>query len=500
MEDLTIIEMLGHLEQLGHTLEPDSSERNQLTGAAFDYANEFHESLPAMRGYNDRPIERLKSLNIKEQAGSLDELLSILHEEVDSNGINSASGRHMGYIPGGGLFASAVADFLAASSNRYAGLAYSSAGAVEIENQVIRWLIDLVGYGANAHGNLTSGGSIANLTAIKAARDFHSINSANVKRSVIYCSNSVHHCIFKALDMTGLKEAVIRKIPLDRYFRMDVTSLFMQLQADVEAGLTPFLIVASAGTTDTGAVDPLNAIGGLARQFNTWFHVDAAYGGFFMLVDEMRHKFKGIEKAHSIVMDPHKTLFVPYGSGVVLVRNRNSLLDAFSHRATYMHDAYGSDDLDPADSGPELSRHFRGLRIWLPLHLHGVAPFRANLHEKMLLCRLFRKEVQKMGFETGPEPDLSVTIFRLPADRDNKLNEKFIQALHRNGKVFFSSTTIDGTLWIRCAVVSFRTHLKELMEALQMVRSIGDKIMKEKRSVCPLPAKTSDSSPIMCRS
>jgi len=482
MEHLTMIDRLAELERFGKELEPDQEEREKLTCAAFQYADAFIDSLAEAPGYSEGELNDLRSLKIKETPGSMEQLLGILHDEVDNAGINSASGRHMGYIPGGGLFTSAIADFLAASSNRYAGISYSSPGAVEIENQVIRWLTSLVGYGPASHGTLTSGGSIANLIAMKAARDFHSINAANIKKSVIYMAASAHHSLLKAIDMTGLKETILRTIPLDANFRMDVTALFMQLQDDCEAGLEPFLIIATAGTTDTGAIDPLNQIAALSKQFNTWFHVDAAYGGFFMLTEEVKHKFKGIQKAHSIVMDPHKTLFMPYGSGAVLVRNRHALLDSFSQHAAYLGDAYGFDDIDPSDCGPELSRHFRGLRIWLPLQLHGVAPFRANLSEKITLARFFRKEAQKIGFETGPEPDLSVVIFRLPGDRDNSENQIFLKELHKNGKVFFSSTMINGTLWIRCAVVSFRTHLREIMEALQMIRNIGDSVFRAREN------------------
>ena len=471
-------EQLLQLAKISRQLEPDYADREHLTTKAVNYADQFVESLSSSPGFVSGRIDKLKGLQIQDEPGSIDELFKILKEEVDAIGINSASGRHLGYIPGGGLYTSAIGDFLAAATNRYAGIGYSSPGAVEIENQVIRWLTSLVGYPASAHGNLTSGGSVANLIAIKAARDFHGISSENVKKCVIYFTEQAHHCIFKALNITGLHEATMRQIPLNERFQMNTAALMNQLQEDTEAGLQPFLVVGTAGTTDTGAVDPLYEIAALARQHNAWFHVDAAYGGFFVLVDELKQKFHGIEKANSIVMDPHKTLFIPYGSGVVLVRNRRDLLDSNAHTAAYMNDASDFDDIDPADAGIELSRHFRGMRIWLPLHIHGVAPFKASLTEKVLLCRYFRDEARKAGFETGPEPDLSVTIFRLPCDADNTLNKRFLKALHENGKVFFSSTTINGKFWIRCAVVSFRTHVDEIREALQMIKDVARLIDK----------------------
>jgi glutamate/tyrosine decarboxylase-like PLP-dependent enzyme len=472
---------LAELEELSRQLESEYALRKKMISDASYYADQFIESLAHSPGFKSGTINELKNLKISDEPGSFDGLLRILHKEVDAVGINSASGRHMGFIPGGGLFTSAIGDFLAASSNRYAGIAYSSPGAVEIENQVIRWLCSLVGYPVTAHGNLTSGGSIANLIAIKAARDFHGINAGIVKRSVIYVTSQVHHCILKALNITGLHEAVLREIPVNSRFQMNVQALLDQMQSDADQDLLPFLVIATAGTTDTGAIDPLNQIAAVCKQFNTWFHVDAAYGGFFLMIDELKRKFRGIEKANSVVMDPHKTLFIPYGSGVVLLRNRRELLDSNSHKAAYMNDAYDFEEIDPADTGPELSKHFRGMRIWLPLHIHGLAPFKASLSEKLLLCRYFRNEVKSMGFETGPEPELSVTIFRLPNDDDNTRNKLFLKALHKNGKVFFSSTTINNKLWIRCAVVSFRTHLEEIKEALEMIKSVAASLSRPRR-------------------
>ncbi|WP_247716428.1 pyridoxal phosphate-dependent decarboxylase family protein [Sinomicrobium weinanense] len=471
------MEKIKELENIARQLEPDTGTRHDIVREANAYVEHFVESLPGAPGYTTGEINKLRALQIGEEGKSLEQLIDILKDEVDATGINSASGRHMGYIPGGGLWTSAVADMLAAAANRYAGIAYSSPGAVEIGNQMIRWLASVVGYPEETHGNLTSGGSIANLIAIKAARDRYGINASNVRKMAIYFTEQVHHCIHKALHTTGLYEAVLRSIPVDGNYRMDVIALRKQIEEDKREGLHPFLIIATAGTTDTGAIDPLDEIADIRDEYGMWFHLDAAYGGFFVLVEEAKARFKGMERSDSVVMDPHKTLFMPYGSGVVLIRDRNALLASNSYKAAYMKDAYGLDEIDPADSGPELSRHFRGLRMWLPLHLHGVAPFRANLEEKLMLCRYFHKKAGTMGFETGKTPDLSVAIFRIPDDPDNRKNEAFIKALHEDGRVFLSSTTIGEKLWIRCAVVSFRTHLREMDIALDMIRENRDRVL-----------------------
>ncbi|MCB9281248.1 MAG: amino acid decarboxylase [Lewinellaceae bacterium] len=464
-----MLDQLEELEAVARTLEPTADLRSEIQNQAFEYTGQFIESLAQRPGFIQADCPNLSALQVTEQGKPFEELLALLRDEVNNAGINPASGCHLGYIPGGGLWASSVGDMLAAATNRYAGIFYASPGAVLIENQMIRWLCSLVGYPSTAHGNLTSGGSIANLIAIQAARDAHGICSANVRQAAVYFTAQVHHCVHKALRITGLHEAIQRVIPMNDHYQMDTAALEVAMKKDREAGLTPFMVIASAGTTDTGAIDPLDAVAGLCEQYGAWYHIDAAYGGFFLLLDEYREKFRGIDRADSVVMDPHKGMFLPYGSGAVLLKDAQKLIAANTHQAAYMQDAYGLDEINPADCGPELSRPFRGLRMWLPLHLHGVEPFRAALREKVLLCRYFHEEIQKMGFETGPFPELSVTMFRYPGKDPEVFNRKLMDLLHADGRVFFSSTQVDGRFWIRCAVCSFRTHLAEIRIALDMI-------------------------------
>ena len=464
------MQTLKELEKQARVLDPDNEQRLSIWNKTVDYANQFLNELPFTPGFNTGNFDQLVSLKIEEKGKPVETLLDVLKTEVDSTGINSASGRHMGFIPGGGLWASALADMLSDITNKYSGIAFSGPGAVKIESQVIRWLTSVIGYPAQAFGNLTSGGSIANLTAIKAARDAHGIHSANVKKAVIYFGEQTHHSVHKGLHVTGLYEAVQRKISLTDSFQINTVELEQQMVADKAAGLQPFLVVGSAGTTDTGAVDPLDELATICTQHGAWFHVDAAYGGFFMLVDEIKNKLKGIERSDSVVLDPHKTLFLPFGSGAVLLRDGNVLLASNSSKASYLIDTDGADDINPADTGIELTRPNRGLRMWLPLQLHGVAPFRACLKEKLVLSRYFYEQIQKLGFETGPYPDLTVVIFRYPGDADNSINQRLITAIHADGRVFLSSTIIGGKMWLRCAVVSHRTHLAEIELALQMIR------------------------------
>ncbi len=467
---------IGKLEKSARTLEPNPDDRKRLLGEATAYIEHFIDSLPTAKAYAEGTCEKLKSLMIGDHAKTFNELVGILRDEVDRFGLNSSSGGCFAYIPGGGIWTSSIADMLAAATNRYAGVFAASPGAVTIENQMIRWLCSLFGYPSTAHGNLSSGGSIANLIAIQTARDSFKIGSTNVKQAVIYTTAHTHHCIHKAIHTTGLDEAVHRTVPINSRYQMQAEALRQMMSKDKHDGLRPFLVVATAGTTDTGAIDPLGAIADLCAEHKAWFHVDAAYGGFFLLVDGLKSKFKGIERSDSVVVDPHKGMFLPFGIGVALVRNSSALLASYSHIAPYMQDALGYDEISPADCSPELTKHFRALRLWLPLHLHGPEVFKANLEEKYLLCRYFYEEIKKAGFETGPDPELSVALFRYPAPDRDAFNRKLLNAILADGRCSFSSTEIEGEFWIRCAVLNFRSHLRETKLALSVIMESMNKM------------------------
>jgi len=265
---------------------------------------------------------------------------------------------------------------------------------------------------------------------------------------------------------------------MDNHFRMNPQALEKAIEEDKKNGLLPFMIIASAGTTDTGSIDPLEHIAAICKNHNLWFHVDAAYGGFFILTDEIKDKFKGIEQADSIVIDPHKGLFLPYGSGAVLVRNAKWLYDSQHMDASYMQDTFDDiEELSPADLSPELTKPFRGLRMWLPLQLLGVAPFRACLEEKIWLCRYFYEEIQKIeGFEVGPYPELSVMMYRfVPKEGDaNSYNLDLVNRVKEEGSVFLSSTTINGIVYLRLAVLAFRTHLHTIDKCLEVLRKLTE--------------------------
>ncbi len=467
---LPLIKQIRDLEEISAQLEIDIVQRKELLSSLGEYTNQFIESLPTALSFIDKDVHK-GNLKISNQPGNIAEILKVFNQEVAESGIKAASGGHVGYIPGGGIYAAALGDFLAAVSNEYAGVAYASPGAVAIENEVLNWLKEVFSFPKSAVGNLASGGSVSNLIALTAARDKYGVKNEKVTKSVIYLSTQAHHCIQKSLRIIGLEDVIIRYVDLDEDFKINPQDLELKIQADRATGLFPFLVIASAGTTDVGAIDPLEEIASIAKTNKLWFHVDAAYGGFFVLTSK-KELFKGIEKADSLVVDPHKGMFLPYGIGAVLIKDAKAVLHANRYSANYMQDAVLEDlAIDPANVSPELTKHFRGLRFWLPLQLHGIAPFIACLEEKLLLTHYFRERLIEMGFEVGPVPDLSVSYFWYPAEsKTNDFNMQLMQHIHEDGSVFLSSTLLKDKFVIRMAILSFRTKMATIDRAIEMIR------------------------------
>lgn len=474
-------EIIDQLEQLNHrssALDMPEAERIAMWNRVAEYANTFIGGLSGVKGFVEKPVH---SLEIGEGRRDIQALLNLYQAEVAENGINAASPKHLGYIPGGGIFPAALADFIAAVTNPFAGTYYASPGAATIEIEVIRWLKRVFSFPESAVGCLSSGGSISTLIAFTAARDAHGIKNERVPGAVVYLSEQAHHSTQKALRLIGLEDVIVRYIPLDGEFRIRPEALDTCIESDKALGLKPFLIVASAGTTDTGTVDPLDAIADIAQRHALWFHVDAAYGGFFILTSR-RALFKGIERADSMIVDPHKGLFLPYGVGAVLVKDSRTVLHSHYYSANYMQDGYDEELIKSSSNiSPELTRHFRGLRVWLPLQLLGTDPFVACLEEKLLLVQYFRNRLAALGFCIGPEPDLSVSYFWYPSESDcDTKNKQLMHAIHADGSVFLSSSKIGGRFVIRIAILAFRTKKETVDEAVEMIRRCLAEIKGEK--------------------
>ena len=384
-----------------------------------------------------------------------DDLQSVLQYIGDAaaRAVDAAGPGYLAYIPGGGLYTAALADFVTAAVNRYTTVAALAPAFVALEETTIRWIADLFDYPAESGGILTTGGSLANFSALVTAREA-------LGGGTIYVSDQAHHSVIKAAALAGFPKAGIRTIRSDDDLRMDVDALEQAITDDPR----PFLVVASAGTTNTGAVDDLDAIAGVTQRHNLWLHVDAAYGGFFQLTERGKRTLDGIQKADSITLDPHKGMFLPYGSGCLLVRDGDTLRAAHTSGAEYLQDLPDVGLPNFAESSPELTRAFRGLRLWLPLQLHGMQAFTDALDEKLDLARHAYDRLQTVdGIELPWEPELSVVAFHHPN------GPRILDDVNASRRVFLSSTTIRDRHTLRIAILSHRTHRDRVDEAVDLI-------------------------------
>jgi glutamate/tyrosine decarboxylase-like PLP-dependent enzyme len=471
-------QQLDRLKTLSAPLEPGPSQRGQWAREIITHAEGFLDALPGLPAFRSVPGEGREILRSKfsEDGQDVAPLLRLLAEAVEKPGVRLGSPGYLAFIPISSLYPAALGDYLAAVINPYAGNFFASPGAVRLEHALTRWLAEFVGYPKTCAGDLTSGGSISNLTGIICAREARGLKARDFDRAVVYLTSQTHHSVGKALRIAGLGGCIRRKVRLDRAYRMDAQALELAIKADRKRGLLPWLIVAAAGSTDTGAVDPLDDIARVSRAMGLWLHVDGAYGAMFALCASGKKALRGIERSDSLTLDPHKGLFMPCGSGAVLVRKGEQLLRPYHYEAHYMQDRAtlaSLDEASPSELSPELTRPFRGLRLWLSLKLIGVRAFRASLEEKMLLARYFYDEIQNVeGIEAGPSPQLSVVAFRcLPKRRDpDEYNLGVLKAIQRDGRIFISSTRLNGRIWLRLAILCASTHREHIDLTLEVLK------------------------------
>jgi aromatic-L-amino-acid decarboxylase len=347
----------------------------------------------------------------------------------------------------------------------------ASPALVQLEADALDWLRDWMQFPDTAAGLFTTGGSGATFNAILCAREQRL--GTDIRPGVLYTSSQAHHCIAKAAKLAGIAADRVRLIPVDGAFRMDVRALAAAIADDRAAGLRPFFVASSAGTTNTGAVDPLDAIADCCAREGVWHHVDGAYGACFHLVPPLRPLLAGLPRADSLTLDPHKGLFLPYGTGALLVRDGDALRAVHTTTAGYLPD--NQDDFyDPAQHGPELSRGFPGLRLWLAVRLLGAARYRAALAEKRALAVDAAARVAALpGVVMDAPPQLSLFAFHLagPAlptgQARNAATRALVDRVTARGRVMLSGCVVDGRYLARVCVLSFRTRAANVDAAVE---------------------------------
>ena len=485
-------------------LEPSADDFRRWGYAATDAISSYIQSIRERRLYPKTTSSAIRQQLTRElplKPTDFERVLDEFQDVIVEMSRQNAHPRMFGYVQSPGTGIAAIADLLASNLNANLTAWRSAPAAVEVERLTIDWIKQLLRYPDAAAGLFVSGGSMANFAALAAARAAHAPaefaaqgSQTITKPMCIYASRETHHSMEKAAALLGIGHENVRKIGIDNY-KIRTDELVKRISEDRDAGRLPFCVVANAGTVMTGAVDPLQTVAGIARQFGLWLHVDAAYGGFAVLSDSARKLFAGIELADSVALDPHKWLYLPVDCGCVLYRDAATARATFAAEAEYTrvigHDA------DEAfafwDYGPELSRRFRALKVWMLLRAVGVEAL-GQAVEKDLACARHLKELvrQSDDFEMLAPVELSIFCFRhLPAhlrlllesanqaERDSLekqldvWNERLLVALQQDGSSYLSNALINGRFSLRGCVINYRTTLRDMEILLDDLRRVA---------------------------
>ncbi len=485
------------------SLDISAAEMHELSSQVTQLVTEYFSEVATLPVFpqtsGGKTIEKIGA-TLPVEGEPLERLLNDCRTII-ANSRHNGHPRFFGYVASPANPPGAFADLIASALNTNLTSWRSGPAATEIERTVIGWLASLIGYSGSdrpAHGLLTSGGSMANLTALlmahrsKSDPDVASAGLWNISSPMtVYASDQIHMSIPKAADILGLGRAQVRLVPSDNRFRMNVGLLRQTIADDLKSGLKPFCVVGSAGTVNTGAVDPLEEIARVANEFDLWFHIDGAYGALAALDETKRPLFRGLERADSISLDPHKWLYVPIDSGCLLFRDEARARAAFGFDgADYIkvHEQNADEAFAFWNYGPELSRRFRALKIWLTLRYYGVQRIARTIGEDISVAAYLGEQVEAAtDFELLAAPELSICCFRyvppslqariqsaneaaaVDAELD-QLNTNIMNAVQRGGRAYLSSATIRGKFALRACITNFRTTRADIDETLEIIR------------------------------
>ena len=437
---------------------------------------------PAYTSLTRIQAEQLVGGPAPEQGTDFDTLVRLLETRVFAHAAREPHPGFMAYVPSCPTFPAVLGDWLATGFNCFGGVWSVAAGPNALELTVLDWFRSWLGMPQGTAGLLTSGGSAATVTAVVAAR--HAAVQdvpGRLERAVLYTSTQAHSSVTRAAWIAGIPRGQVRASPVDAGYRMIPAALAEAIRNDRAAGLLPFCVVASAGTTNTGSVDPLPAIADICEQAGLWFHVDAAYGGFAALTDRGRALLDGLARADSVTLDPHKWLFVPFECGCLLAREPSRLVDAFRILPEYLRDVESDGiEVNFADYGEQLTRYTRAVKVWLPIQYFGLGAIRSAIdtginlaaHAEMLLR-------QDPVFELLSPAQLGIVCFRVhppgmndPAELD-RLNERINSQVNGLGRHFISSTRLDGRFSLRICILGFRTREMDVAELVKSIRDVA---------------------------
>ena len=453
-----------------------------LAGKAVELAVARIESLPgenAWDGEFQEGLERILLEKPPEEGRPAEEVLQRAVEDILPMTTRLDHPRCFGFVPSEPTWPGVVADFLASAWNVNACTWLVASGPSQVELVVLDWFRRWLGYPESSGGLLTSGGSAASIDAFVAAREA----AGNPERPSVYMSDQSHGAQARAAMIVGVRQDAIRQIPTDGTFRLDMGALTRAVAEDREAGFRPMAVCANAGTSSTGAIDPLHAMADLCQAEDTWLHVDAAYGGFAAITEKGGELLSGIERADSVGLDPHKWLFQPYEVGCLLVKDARTLESAFAFRPTVLQDTvWGANHPNLDDRGLQLSRSFRALKIWMSIQTFGLSAFRRAVSKGMELARRAEEYVQESRtLELLAPASLGIVCMRvnpegagLEDDTLEEVNREVLARLFWDDRAFVSSTSLRGTFSLRLCIINHSTGWDDVRETLEAMERFGE--------------------------
>jgi glutamate/tyrosine decarboxylase-like PLP-dependent enzyme len=465
-----------------HKLELTTEEMRRLGYRIVDQIVEHFETVaskPVMHVSPRVELEAELREPLPEESTPVDSLLDQLRRVVWPNIGNVQHPRFFAFIPSPSNFVSVMADALAAGFNPFAGNWLEGSGPAQIELVTIDWLREMCGLPETAGGLFVSGGSMANMTALAAARRARLDNRSD--DAVIYFSDQTHNSVEKALRVLGFAREQIRSLPSDEDFRLPVESLRRAVAEDRADGKRPFLIIANAGTTNTGAVDPLNQLADLCERENLWLHVDGAYGAAACLSERGRKLLAGIERADSLSLDPHKWLFQPFEIGCVIARDARLLKKTFHTMAGYLEDTKRAEEeeINYYDYGVQLTRGFRALKLWLSIKTFGAAAFREAINRGFEMAEFAENILRQSGpWRIVTPATMGIVTFRYVAEgrSENEVNEihrRMVEMMAKDGFAFANSTALRGQTVMRLCTINPRTTEDDVRATIKQLEQFG---------------------------
>ena len=478
---------------MNNTLDLSASDFHSLLQKGNELVLERFEQMDASKAYHyfsQQEIESWFDEALPEEGMDQEEVLDMVNDRVLKTATGNLGPHMYAYVMAGGTQMSIVAEQLAATINQNVGKWHLGPAINEIEKRIVQWGAQMIGYSENVGGVLVSGGSSANLAGLTVARNIffedqniREVGLFGLKPFTVYASKEVHGCVDKSLDLLGIGLNQLRKIEVNADFTIDLNALRSQIETDIKQGYTPFCLIGSAGTVNTGAIDDLAALGHLAKEYSMWYHVDGAYGGLAAMLPSLKAKYQGLEMADSVAVDFHKWLYQPFEAGCVMVKNWQILKRAYFKKADYLDTSLeGVGRLDFNEHYFQLSRNAKALKIWMSVKAYGMTRIREMIQKDIDLTHYLAEQIESSpDFEIKSRSNLAVACFRYVGDIEEeqeiaRINQELIPVLERDGRVFITGTRLNGEFVLRACIINHRKQESDIDFLLKVIRELAQNL------------------------